>query len=708
MARRGGYAEVEEDVDEEDDEDSEDAGRRSRDGGAEEMDGGKRGSAVGGRRVGGGGDMDGEEGEDTRKGRRRGGMEDGEVGGGGGDKEEEEGQEEEDEHEEEEEEMKMRREVETWWMRKKRRSKVKAAHCSIASCEVCTAVYKAGQTAFKSPATHILAYVVCASPGSEDQAASAEYHSSKSGTSTECEVSKVCHVGAVPYSTTQTQDCDTSAPIHVDASLLLDNTSSRPRAAPAPSSIGLTTIRTPLDMPCGMRDRVESVATDINDNCTPCASDLPLGDVPADGSHDCDIGTTGDTSDDDHAEMASLRRFMTFRDAKFVGQRSQWPPELSDSGPSTVIPAHDRRGIHRQPAYESSDREAFSSGDDLASPDAAMRTTPPTQQALMGDVKPLEVGGRYASIDALCDAVVFCAVAFGFEFHLKRSNKTRYYVACAQPDCTWTLEGKAAHAGGPAEIVRLTPHRPGCRKPVQPDMKRNKHVKLRWVELMVEKKLREDNGTTSTKLKKWFDKAVKTHVSYSKCLRARTSVLQALNRPPEEGFNDLRRYCRVLHETNPGSIIDLELDGLEVYATEAHGHEGLYDVDNAHGDELETDKGVGKDDGEEGDDEDESEGMEEDDGEEFDKDDNNVEEGEDDENEEGEKEQNNGSNEEGDGEGEDNDNKDGVGEKDDEVEVVDLRGADDDDKGSEDEDPKTTEQEARKANPVNQARPQRK
>ncbi|GBG88707.1 hypothetical protein CBR_g48236 [Chara braunii] len=77
---------------------------------------------------------------------------------------------------------------------------------------------------------------------------------------------------------------------------------------------------------------------------------------------------------------------------------------------------------------------------------------------------------------------------------------------------------------------------------------------------MVEKKLREDNGTTSTKLKKWFDKAVKTHVSYNKCLRARTSVLRTLNGAPEEGFSNLRRYCRVLHETNPGSIIDLECE----------------------------------------------------------------------------------------------------------------------------------------------------
>ncbi|GBG62797.1 hypothetical protein CBR_g32386 [Chara braunii] len=315
-----------------------------------------------------------------------------------------------------------------------------------------------------------------------------------------------------------------------------------------------------------MREHVESATIDTIGSRTPCASDLPLGDIPADGSHDCDIGPSGDTCDDKHVEIASLRRYMTFRDATFIGQRSQWPPELSDSGPSTAFPAHDRRGQKRrhtekQPAYGSSDREAFSSGDDLTNPDDAMRTTPPTQQALTGDFQPLEVGGRYESMDALRDAVVLCAVASGFEFRIKRSNKTRYYVTCAHPDCPWSLEAKAAHANGHTEIVRLTPHRPGCRKPVQPGLKRNKHAKLRWVKLMVEKKLREDRETTSAKLKKWFDKAVKTRVSYIKCLRARTSVLRTLNGAPEEGFSDLRRYCRVLHETNPGSIIDLECEG---------------------------------------------------------------------------------------------------------------------------------------------------
>ncbi|GBG83359.1 hypothetical protein CBR_g37073 [Chara braunii] len=368
-------------------------------------------------------------------------------------------------------------------------------------------------------------------------------------------------------STRQTQECDTSTPIHVDASLPLDNTTSGSRAAPTPSSHGLrTTVTTSLYTPCGIRESVESAAIDIISARTPCASDLPLGDIPADGSHDCDIGSSGDTYDDEHAEIASLRRYMTFKDLTFVGQRSQQPPEFSDSRPSTTIPAHDKRGRKRrhtekQPAYESSDREVFSSGDNLTSPDGVMWTTPPTQQALTGDFRPLKVGGRYESMDVLRDAVVFCAVASGFEFRLKRSNKMRYYATCAHPDCPWTLEGKTAHANGHTEIVRLTPHRPGCRKSVQPDLKCNKHAKLRWVELMVEKKLLEDSGTTSTKLKKWFDKAVKSHVSYNKCLRARTYVLRTLNGPPEEGFCNLRRYCRMLHETNPGSIIDLECEG---------------------------------------------------------------------------------------------------------------------------------------------------
>ncbi|GBG83515.1 hypothetical protein CBR_g37229 [Chara braunii] len=358
-------------------------------------------------------------------------------------------------------------------------------------------------------------------------------------------------------STRQTHECDTSTPIHVDASLPLDNTASGSRAAPTPSSHGLrTTITTSLDMPCGIRERVESATIDIIGACTPCASDFPSGNISADGSHDCDIGPPGDTYDDEHAEIASLRRYMAFRNATFVGQRSQRPPKLSDSGPSTTIPAHDRHGRRRrqtqkQPSYESSDREAFTSGDDLTSPYGAM----------WRDFRPLEVGGRYESMDALRDAVVFCDVASGFEFRLKRSNKTRYHVTCAHPDCPWTLEGKAAHANGHTEIVRLTPHRPGCRQSVHPDLKCKKHAKQRWVELMVEKKLREDIGTTSTKLKKWFDKAVKTHASYNKCLRARTYVLRTLNGPPEDGFSDLRRYCRVLHETNPGSIIDLECEG---------------------------------------------------------------------------------------------------------------------------------------------------
>ncbi|GBG67047.1 hypothetical protein CBR_g78828 [Chara braunii] len=78
---------------------------------------------------------------------------------------------------------------------------------------------------------------------------------------------------------------------------------------------------------------------------------------------------------------------------------------------------------------------------------------------------------------------------------------------------------------------------------------------------MVEKKLREDSGTTSTKLKKWFDKAVKTHVSYSKCLRARTSVLRTLNGALEKGFSDLRRYC---------SLQGASQEAYEIIWTDAH------------------------------------------------------------------------------------------------------------------------------------------
>ncbi|GBG92978.1 hypothetical protein CBR_g58026 [Chara braunii] len=189
-----------------------------------------------------------------------------------------------------------------------------------------------------------------------------------------------------------------------------------------------------------------------------------------------------------------------------------------------------------------------------------MRTTPPTQYTITGDVRPFQVGCSYESMDALRETVQFVTVAKGFQYKRRRLHRTRFHVICDNPDCPWELEGRATHVNGPAEIVSLTPHHPSCRAPVR-EAAGNEHAKVKWVELMVRKKLQEKIETTATDLMKWFAGTIKNPFSYSKCVSARARVVEESKGAPEAGYTHLHTYCRVVHETNPGSIIELECNG---------------------------------------------------------------------------------------------------------------------------------------------------
>ncbi|GBG78767.1 hypothetical protein CBR_g27991 [Chara braunii] len=287
---------------------------------------------------------------------------------------------------------------------------------------------------------------------------------------------------------------------------------------------------------------------------TPAFADVPEVVVPLVGE-----------DDDVHTDVACLRRFMLFRDSQTLGGSSSAFVQHPESDPSTEIRARitsrwKRKNTNKVAAYDSSDREALLSDDEVVSPDMEMWTTPPTQYALTGNVQPLQVGCRYVSMDTLRETVQFVVVAKGFHYKRKRSHRTRFHVICVNSHCPWELEGRAAHVNTPTEIVRLTPHRPGCRASVE-ESAGNKHAKVKWVELMVLKKLREKIETTAIDLRKWFAETIKTPVSYSKCVRARARVVETLKGAPDAGYIHLHTYCRVVRETNPGSIIELDCNG---------------------------------------------------------------------------------------------------------------------------------------------------
>ncbi|GBG67077.1 hypothetical protein CBR_g78858 [Chara braunii] len=78
---------------------------------------------------------------------------------------------------------------------------------------------------------------------------------------------------------------------------------------------------------------------------------------------------------------------------------------------------------------------------------------------------------------------------------------------------------------------------------------------------MVRKKLQEKIKINTTDLMKWFAGTINPPVCFSKCVRGRARLVEELKGAPEAEYIHLHTYCRVVRETNPGSIIELECNG---------------------------------------------------------------------------------------------------------------------------------------------------
>ncbi|GBG70876.1 hypothetical protein CBR_g8176 [Chara braunii] len=158
--------------------------------------------------------------------------------------------------------------------------------------------------------------------------------------------------------------------------------------------------------------------------------DVVLDDTPAVAGLSEDAEPIVAKDDDVNADAACLGRLMSFRDSPTVGGSSSSRVQHPQSEPTVatracVISRRKRKRTNKVAAYESSDREAFSSDDEVVSPDMEMRTTPPTQYAITGDVRPLQVGCHYESMDTLRETVQFVAFAKGFQYKRIRSHRTR-------------------------------------------------------------------------------------------------------------------------------------------------------------------------------------------------------------------------------------------------------------------------------------------
>ncbi|XP_050236158.1 uncharacterized protein LOC126686166 [Mercurialis annua] len=166
--------------------------------------------------------------------------------------------------------------------------------------------------------------------------------------------------------------------------------------------------------------------------------------------------------------------------------------------------------------------------------------------------KPVEltVGQEFPDVHSCRRAFRDAAIAFRFEMHTIKSDKTRFTAKCATEGCPWRIHA-AKLPGLPTFTIRTIHEEHTCG-----GIRHLGHqqASVQWVAESVETHLLENPHSTPKEILEEIYRAHGITLSYKQAWRAKERVMASVRGSFEEEYRLLPQYCDQIVRTNPGSI----------------------------------------------------------------------------------------------------------------------------------------------------------
>jgi hypothetical protein len=171
-----------------------------------------------------------------------------------------------------------------------------------------------------------------------------------------------------------------------------------------------------------------------------------------------------------------------------------------------------------------------------------------------GKVK-LEQGLLFGDVDEFRAALRDFVIQEGFEIKRIKNEKARVTAKCASDGCSWRIHASPTPDGKTYKIKTYN-HVHSCIR-----LPKNSNATSTWIATKLESKLKaEPNMSYASMSQELLDRYGIEPTNVTKLYRARNKVKQDNKGIHALSYNDLPAWAFSAFETNPGSIIKLELE----------------------------------------------------------------------------------------------------------------------------------------------------
>ncbi|GBG69528.1 hypothetical protein CBR_g4364 [Chara braunii] len=164
-------------------------------------------------------------------------------------------------------------------------------------------------------------------------------------------------------------------------------------------------------------------------------------------------------------------------------------------------------------------------------------------------------GDTFDNVDDLKAALRQSAITFKFEFSITTFSATQYSVRCCNRKCRWQLNATVCRVSGRCNVIEATAH--ACSGT-------HGHSSGRP---QIQQQVAKVRGSPPPGKRGYTGKDL-AHDEGACCILNRTALrapdpvfacqVHHMRGPAEQGYADLRVYCRMLREHNPGTIASVE------------------------------------------------------------------------------------------------------------------------------------------------------
>ena len=169
---------------------------------------------------------------------------------------------------------------------------------------------------------------------------------------------------------------------------------------------------------------------------------------------------------------------------------------------------------------------------------------------------PFAEGQDHSSLKVLKHAVQTWAIKEVFEFKTLRANKTRWEVGCKGENCGWRIYATSVSGAGNIFRIKKYSWKHGCAAITHSG---HKQATARYLGQWILPTVQQQPRYRPSNIVLDVQRELGVKITYSTAFRAKEFALEAIDGTHEEAYKAMPKYTASLEETNPNSIVRLDV-----------------------------------------------------------------------------------------------------------------------------------------------------